>query len=57
MKKKFETTYGSTLQGLMFAVNPVKKVVLKTHCTVHKYINMRAIDILRNENYSKEYNF
>jgi len=57
MKKKLETTYGTTLQGLMFAVNPVKKVVLKTHCTVHKYINMRAVEILKNENYIEEYKF
>ena len=57
MKKKIETTYGKTLQGLMFAVNPVKKAVLKTHCTVHKYINMRAIDILKNDRYVEQYNF
>jgi phospholipase C len=57
MKKKIETTYGRTLQGLMFAVNPVKKAVLKTHCTVHKYINMRAIDILKNEKHQEQYNF
>ncbi|WP_163191705.1 zinc dependent phospholipase C family protein [Clostridium thermarum] len=57
MKNKIETTYGRTLQGLMFAVNPVKKVVLKTHCTVHKYINMRSIDILKNENQVEQYKF
>lgn len=57
MKRKIETTYGRTLQGLMFAVNPVKKAVLKTHCTVHKYINMRAIDILKNDNYMEQYKF
>lgn len=57
MKKKLETTYGKTLQGLMFAVNPVKKAMLKTHCTVHKYINMKAIEILRAEGNTEEYLF
>lgn len=57
MKKKLEITYGSAVQGLMFAVNPVKKVVLKTNCTVHKYINMKAVEILKSENFITEYNF
>ncbi|WP_392486484.1 zinc dependent phospholipase C family protein [Haloimpatiens sp. FM7315] len=57
MKRKIEKTYGSTLKGLMFALNPIKKKVLKTHCTVHKFINLKAIDILKNNDYSKEYNF
>ncbi|MDP4091144.1 MAG: zinc dependent phospholipase C family protein [Bacillota bacterium] len=57
MKKRLETTYGKTLQGLMFAVNPVKKAMLKTHCTVHKYINMKAIDILKAESSYEQYHF
>jgi phospholipase C len=57
MKKNIELTYGKALQGLMFAVNPVKKAVLKTHCTVHKYINVHAIQILGNEGYSEQCEF
>lgn len=57
MKRRLETTYGKTLQGIMFAVNPVKKAVLKTHCTVHKYINMKAIEILKNEANIEQYKF
>ncbi|WP_102400520.1 zinc dependent phospholipase C family protein [Haloimpatiens massiliensis] len=55
--KKIERTYGSTLKGLMFAVNPIKKKVLKTHCTVHKFINLKAVNILKINGYEQEYNF
>jgi phospholipase C len=57
MKKNIESTYGKALKGLMFAVNPVKKAVLKTHCTVHKYINVQAIQILKNEQYVEQHEF
>ncbi|WP_079426399.1 zinc dependent phospholipase C family protein [Clostridium oryzae] len=57
MRNRLENTYGKTMQGLMFAVNPLKKMVLKTHCTVHKYINIRAIEILANEGYLDVYKF
>ncbi|WP_035290911.1 zinc dependent phospholipase C family protein [Clostridium sp. KNHs214] len=55
--KKIERTYGSTLKGIMFAVNPIKKKVLKTHCTVHKFINLKAVNILKINGYEEEYNF
>ncbi|GIM29545.1 phospholipase C [Clostridium polyendosporum] len=35
----------------MVTVNPIKKVVVKTSCIVHKYINMQAIHILNNDGY------
>lgn len=57
MKKKFEATYGKTLKGLMVTINPIKKKVMKTHCTVHKFINIQAIEILKNEGYSEIHNF
>jgi Zinc dependent phospholipase C. len=57
MKKNIESTYGKALKGLMFAVNPVKKKVLKTHCIVHKFINLHAIDILKNEEKNEAYDF
>ncbi|WP_138206083.1 zinc dependent phospholipase C family protein [Haloimpatiens lingqiaonensis] len=56
-RKKIERTYGSTLKGIMFAVNPIKKKVLKTHCTVHKFINLKAINILKINGYQEEYDF
>lgn len=57
MKKSIEKTYGSALRGVMSAVNPLKKKVLKTHCTIHKFINIQAIDIMKNEGYEEQYNF
>lgn len=55
MKRKIEATYGKTLRGIMFAVNPVKKVIINTHCMAHKYINNKAIDLLKKEGFLQEY--
>ncbi|MCB2291282.1 zinc dependent phospholipase C family protein [Clostridium sp. CS001] len=57
MKKEFETTYGKTLKGLMVTVNPIKKRIMKTHCIVHKFINIQSIEILKNEGYSEVNSF
>lgn len=56
-KKHIEKTYGNTLKGIMFAVNPIKRIILKTYCTVHKFINLKAINILYKNNYKEEYDF
>ncbi|WP_050607037.1 zinc dependent phospholipase C family protein [Clostridium niameyense] len=57
MVKAFEKTYGGALKGIFFAVNPLKKRILKTNCTVHKYINMKALDLLKIQGYNEEYEF
>jgi phospholipase C len=57
MKRYVEKTYGKALRGIFHAVNPVKKMVMKTHCTVHKFINIQGIEILRNEGYNEAYDF
>ncbi|MFA9397542.1 MAG: zinc dependent phospholipase C family protein [Clostridiaceae bacterium] len=57
MKKRLEISFGKTFKGLMFAVNPIKKKLLKTNCTVHKFINMEAINLLKNEGYDEEAEF
>lgn len=57
MKEEFEKTYGSAVRGIFFAVNPLKKKILKTNCTVHKFIMIQSIEILRNDGYEKEYEF
>lgn len=57
MKNKLEFTYGTALRGIMFAVNPLKKKFLKTYCTVHKFIMIQAINILKNDSYEEEYKF
>lgn len=55
--KKIEATYGRTLKALMITVNPIKKKIMKTHCIVHKFINIQAIEILKNKEFSEVYNF
>ncbi|WP_125153835.1 zinc dependent phospholipase C family protein [Clostridium rectalis] len=57
MKEKLEKTYGSALKGIFHAVNPLKKKFLKTYCTVHKFISIQALEILKNDGYEEEYNF
>lgn len=57
MKKRIETTYGKTLKGLMITVNPIKKKIMKTHCIVHKFINIQSIEILKNEGHSEVQGF
>ncbi|ADK15262.1 MULTISPECIES: zinc dependent phospholipase C family protein [Clostridium] len=57
MKQEIEKTYGSAVRKIFFAVNPLKKKIMKTNCTVHKFIIIRAIEILKNDNYMEEYEF
>lgn len=46
---KIELTYGRTIKTIMSISNPIKKIILKTHCVTHKFINYNAIKILNNE--------
>lgn len=55
LDKHLEKTYGNAMKGIMFAVNPIKKKILKTHCTVHKFINIQALEILKSEGYEEQY--
>lgn len=57
MKKKIENTYGRALRGVFFTINPIKKRIVKTHCTVHKYICVQSVQILGNRGYEEEYQF
>ena len=55
--KRVERTYGKVIKGLMFAVNPIKKMAVKTTCIVHKFINLQAIHILSNDGYEEASNY
>ncbi|EIA26352.1 Zinc-dependent phospholipase C, partial [Candidatus Arthromitus sp. SFB-5] len=37
------------LKKIMGITNPIKKVLMKTHCITHKFINNNSIQILNNE--------
>lgn len=54
MKTRIEAGYGKAVSGVLYVVNPVKKMMMKTNCTVHKFITMQAIMILKNDGYSEE---
>ena len=54
---KIERTYGSALRGVFYAVNPLKKKLLKTYCTVHKFIIIQALEILKSDGFEEEYDF
>lgn len=52
----FETTYDYFLKAVFGIANPIKKSIIKTQCKVHKFINIEALKILRNDKYLEEYN-
>ncbi|MCQ4923823.1 zinc dependent phospholipase C family protein [Tissierella carlieri] len=52
-----ETTYDYILKTVFGIANPIKKSIMKTHCKVHKFINIHALNILKNDKYLAEYNF
>lgn len=54
MMKKIEAGYGKAVSGVFYVVNPVKKMMMKTNCTVHKFITMQAVMILKNDGYKEE---
>ena len=55
--KALESTYGNLLRMSFFVLNPFKKAVIKTQCKVHKFINIQALKILKNDNYTSAYEF
>lgn len=44
-----EKSYSYVFKGVLRAVNPVKKKIMKTECKVHKFINIQSIMILKND--------
>lgn len=46
---RVELTYGRAVKKLMCITNPIKKMLMKTHCITHKFINNNSIQILNNE--------
>ncbi len=53
----FEAAYDRVLNTVFSFTNPFKKLIIRTQCKVHKFINIRALTILKNDKYLKEYNF
>lgn len=57
MEKTVEKHYGNAVRSVMSRVNPIKKLLIKTYCTVHKYINIRGMEIIKEEGHEEEYRF
>lgn len=55
--KLVERSYDYFLNLVFGVTNPVKKSIIQTQCEVHKFINVHALQVLRNDKREKEYNF
>lgn len=54
---KIENAYYRFLKSAFWALNPLKKILIKTECQVHKHINQDALTILKNDKYFESYDF
>lgn len=52
-----EKTYGNILESAFTFLNPFKKMVINTHCNVHKFINIQALRIIKNDKYLDAFEF
>jgi phospholipase C len=52
-----EKTYGFFFKYTLSAVNPFKKIVIRTECRIHKLINIQALTILKNDGFEDAYSF
>ena len=55
--RKGESTYNFILRNTFRIINPIKKSIIKTQCEVHKFINIYALKVLRNDKYTDQYKF
>ncbi len=46
---RVELTYGKAVRKIMDMINPIKKLIMKTYCVTHKFINENVVQILNNE--------
>jgi phospholipase C len=57
MASNIERSYGRLLKYMYFVANPLKRAVLDTECQIHKFINIVALEILKNDNFVDAHNF
>lgn len=50
-----EKSYGKLFRYFLLTVNPFKKVVMKTECQIHRFINIQALEILKNDRFIDAY--
>lgn len=52
-----ERSYGRVIKSAFWAINPIKKMIMKTECRVHIFLDNQALIILRNDGNVEAYNF
>lgn len=57
MPGKVEKTYGAFLKYMRIAINPFKRAIIVATCEIHKFINMQALQILKNDKFTDAYSF
>lgn len=57
MAGKWEKTYGFLFKSVLVAVNPFKSAITQPECIIHQFINWRALEILKNDNYADAFDF
>jgi len=57
MQGKLERTYGQFLEYLRIAITPFKRIITNVECSIHKFINIQALEIIKNDSFYDAYNF
>ncbi|KNY25752.1 zinc dependent phospholipase C family protein [Pseudobacteroides cellulosolvens] len=52
-----EKIYGKVFYYFLYSINPIKKQIIDTPCSIHKFINLQSLEILKNDNYLDAFNF
>jgi len=52
-----EKIYGKLFYYFLYSINPIKKRIVDTPCSIHKIINLQAIEIVKNDNFQDAYTF
>ena len=52
-----EKSYGRLLGYVRSLANPIKRTIVVTECKIHKFINIQALEILKNDKFYDAYSF
>lgn len=52
-----EKIYGKMFYYFLYSINPIKKQIIDTPCSIHKFINLQSLEIIKNDKYTDAFNF
>jgi phospholipase C len=52
-----EKIYGKMFYYFLYSINPIKKQIISTPCSIHKFINLQSLEIIKNDKYLDAFNF